>query len=137
MMQQKLRMRILFGYIILVTVIGSMAVILIHEHKRMQETKLESTEIRKIRQKINTAHMHITGLVMLGESVISWEETDYLYYHVQRMQTDSLLQSLKSFCKDFIHSEQIDTLRIILQNKEEHLRHAMLMFEQQKKTIVF
>lgn len=81
--------------------------------------------------------MHITGLVMLGESVISWEETDYLYYHVQRMQTDSLLQSLKSFCKDFIHSEQIDTLRIILQNKEEHLRHAMLMFEQQKKTIVF
>lgn len=133
MMQQKLRMRILFGYIILVTVIGSMAVILIHEHKRMQETKLESTEIRKIRQKINTAHMHITGLVMLGESVISWEETDYLYYHVQRMQTDSLLQSLKSFCKDFIHSVQIDTLRIILQNKEEHLRHAMLMFEQQKK----
>ena len=114
-------------------VIGSMAAILIHERQRMQEIELESVEISKIRKNMVIAHTYITRLAMSGESVISWEKVDYLHYHTQRKQTDSLLQSLKTYCKDFVQQAQIDTLRSMLQNKEEHLRHIMLVFEQQEE----
>lgn len=114
-------------------VIGSMAAILMHERKRMREIESESVEIRRIRQDINMVHLYITGLAMSGESVIGWKEADYLRYHAQRLQTDSLLQSLKSYCKDFVRPEQIDTLRFMLQSKEEHLRHVMSVFERQEE----
>lgn len=134
MIQKKLRIRILFGYIILMAVIGSMVAILVHERGRMREIELESVEIRKVRQDMSTTHLYITGLAISGEGVISWEKTDYLHYCNQRLQTDSLLQSLKSYCKDFVHPYQIDTLRILLADKEEHLRHIMSVFERQEKT---
>ena len=111
-----------------------MAAILIHERRRMQEIEQESIEIRNIRRNIETAHFYITGLVMSGESVISWEKADYLQYNTQRLQTDSLLQLLKPHCTDFVHPAQIDTLRILLADKEEHLRHIMLVFERQEET---
>lgn len=133
MIQKNLQIKILFGYIILMAVIGSMAAILIHERQRMQEIELESVEISKIRKNMVIAHTYITRLAMSGESVISWEKVDYLHYHTQRKQTDSLLQSLKTYCKDFVQQAQIDTLRSMLQNKEEHLRHIMLVFEQQEE----
>lgn len=114
-------------------VIGSMAAILMHERKRMWEIESESVEIRKIRQDINIVHLYITGLAMSGESVIGWKEADYLHYHAQRLQTDNLLQSLKSYCKDFVRPEQVDTLRFMLQSKEEHLRHVMSIFERQEE----
>ena len=129
----RLQTRIFFGYIILMAVIGSMAAILIHERERMREIEFESVEIRKIRQDISTAHLYITGLAISGEGVIGWEKTDYLHYRNQRLQTDSLLQSLKSFCGDFVHPAQLDTLCILLANKEEHLRHIMSVFERQEE----
>lgn len=70
---------------------------------------------------------------MSGESVISWEKADYLHYHTQWLQTDSLLQSLKTYCKDFVQQTQVDTLRSMLQSKEEHLRHIMSVFERQEE----
>ena len=115
-------------------VIGSMAVILVHERKRMKEIELENIEIRKVRQDIDNAHSYIIGLSMSGESIISWEKADYLHYHTQRLLMDSLLQALKSYCKNFVRPTQIDTLRSILQSKEEHLRHIMSIFEQQEES---
>lgn len=114
-------------------VISSMAAILMHERKRMREIESESVEICRIRQDINMVHLYITGLSLSGESVIGWKEADYLRYHAQRLQTDSLLQSLKSYCNDFVHPEQIDSLRFMLQSKEEHLRHIMSVFERQEE----
>lgn len=129
----RLQTRIFFGYIILMAVIGSMAAILIHERERMREIEFESVEIRKIRQDISTAHLYITGLAISGEGVIGWEKTDYLHYRNRRLQTDSLLQSLKSYCRDFVHPSQLDTLCILLADKETHLRHIVSVFERQEE----
>lgn len=71
---------------------------------------------------------------MSGESVISWEKADYLQNNTQRLKTDSLLQLLKPYCTDFVHPAQIDTLCILLADKEEHLRHIMSVFERQEET---
>lgn len=114
-------------------VIASMAAILVNERQRMQEIELESIEMRKIRQDISVAHLYITGLVTLGEGVISWDETDYLNYHTQRLRTDSLLQALKPHCTAYVRPAQIDTLRTLLAEKETHLLHLTEIIDRKDK----
>lgn len=120
-----LQIRILTGYIILIVVIVSMTSILLHERDRLRRIKTESEKIRSVRRDINTAHRHITKLATLGESVIAWEETDYKEYVKNRLWTDSLLQTLKPHCREYVQPNQIDTLCHLLAEKETHLLHIM------------
>ena len=110
-------------------VIGSMAAILIYERRRMREIEAETANINLVRRGINTAHRRITGLATLGEGVVNWNKADYLYYRNRRLQADSLLNSLKRHCREYVRPEQIDTLRALLAEKETHLLHIMEMFE--------
>ena len=122
-MAASLQHKIILGYVILMAVIGSMAAILLFDRARIKEIEEESTEIRSIRRNINTVHRHITRLATLGESVIGWEEADSTRYHALRLHTDSLLQALKPYCRDYVRPAQIDTLRTLLAEKEAHLLH--------------
>lgn len=133
MVRISLSIKILSGYIILMAVIGCMAAILIHERQRMREIEADVSEIRKMRQCISVVQHHITKLAILGESVINWEEVDYRNYQVERLQTDSLLQAMKPCYINYVQLQQIDALRILLADKEEHLRHIMLVFERQEE----
>ena len=130
-MAVSLQYKILFGYVILVAVIASMAAILVHERERIREIEAESAEIRQVRRDINASHRHITRLAILGESVIGWEDADYRCYHIQRLRTDSLLQALKPHCRDYVRPAQIDTLRTLLAEKEAHLLHLTEIFARQ------
>lgn len=100
-----------------------MVAILLHERKRIKEIKTESAEIRQVRRDINAAHRHITQLATLGESVIGWEKADSTRYHALRLRTDSLLLTLKPHCTAYVRPTQIDTLRSLLAEKENHLLH--------------
>lgn len=106
---------------------------ILHERSRVQEIEKESITIYQTQRNINTAHRYITILATYGESAISWNEEDCIIYRERRLWTDSLLQVLQEQCKDFISSEQMDTLRILLSNKEEHLFQIMKTFRQQDK----
>ena len=128
-----LRRKIFLGYIILIVVIGSMASLLVHERQRINELEAETSEIRIIRKSINAIHHHITTLSILGESVIDWKEADYRNYQINRSHTDSLLQAMKPYCINYVRPQQIDTLRALLADKEEHLRHIMSVFERQEE----
>lgn len=128
-----LQIRILAGYIILIVVIAGMTSILLHERDILRRIETESEKIRFVRRDINTAHRHITKLATLGESVIAWEETDYKEYVKNRLWTDSLLQTLKPHCREYVQPNQIDTLCHLLAEKETHLLHIMQNIEQQKE----
>ena len=129
-MKLLLQHRILLGYIILIAVIGSMAAIMFHERNRVQNIESETTEIREANRTINAAHRHITVLATLGESAIAWDEEDYRKYQVRRLRIDSLLQILQRDYEEFVPTQQIDTLRFLLVNKEKHLHQAMQIFQQ-------
>lgn len=128
-----LRIKIISGYLILLAVIGSMVAILLYERKRMDSIYEETMEIRSVRRDINTVHRHIAKLSILGESVMAWEESDYKEYGRDRILTDSLLQTLKPHCREYVRPNQIDTLRHMLAEKETHLLHIMQTFKQQKE----
>lgn len=114
----------------MIAVIGSMAAIMFYERNRVQNIESEITEIREANRTINAAHRHITVLATLGESAITWDEEDYRKYQVRRLRIDSLLQILQRDYEEFVPTRQIDTLRLLLANKEKHLHEAMQVFQQ-------
>lgn len=126
--------KVLLGYMILVMAVCGMVSILLYERNRMRVIRAETSEIRRIRHDINTAHRHITELATDGESVIVWNDADFREYHGKRLHTDSLLQTLKSSCGMFVLPVQIDSLCHLLEVKEEHLSHIMKAVAQLEET---
>lgn len=108
-----------------------MAAIMFHERNRVDKIEEDMIEIREANQTINAAHRHITVLATLGESAITWDEEDYKRYRLRRQKVDSLLLSLQGNYKEFTPSEPIDTLRLLLVNKEKHLFNTMQAFQRQ------
>ena len=135
-MRLLLQHRILLGYIILIAVIGSMAATMLHERGRVHKIEEEITEIREANQTINAAHRHITVLATLGESAITWEEEDFQKYQLRRQKVDSLLQILQRDYSEFISFNQIDSFRVLLANKEEHLFHTMKIHQWQDSLLL-
>ena len=88
-MKLLLQHRILFGYIILIAVIGSMAAIMIYERTQLETLEKKTVEIQQIQRDINTAHRRITTLSTYGESVIAWTMDDYEKYKAYRLRVDS------------------------------------------------
>ncbi len=107
-----------------------------HERNRVHRIEEEITEIREANQTINAAHRHITILATLGESVIVWGEEDYQRYQVRRLKVDSLLQVVQRDYSDFVPVYQIDTLRIMLGNKEKHQFYAMKNYQLQDSLLL-
>lgn len=121
----ELRLKIIIGYFILGVTLMSMVAILVYEYDKFREIEEETVKIRSVRLDINKAHRHITGLATRGESVVAWEEVDYRDYRRHRLLADSLLQTLKPYCREYVRPGQIDTLRHLLAEKETHLCHIM------------
>lgn len=127
-----LQYKILFGYILLMIIIGCMAAVLFHERHRIREIEEDANAIRLVRHEINNVHRHITDLALSGESVMAWEQADYESYHKDRLDVDTLLQNLQRSHGDFVLSDQIDTLRNLLEDKETHLLHIMEAYHRQE-----
>ena len=114
-------------------IIGSMVAIVLHERKRVAEIEQESITIFQTQSNISTTHRHITVLATFGESVMTWTDKDCELYRTRRLKADSLLQILREQCKEFVRPEQVDSLRSLLLNKEEHLLRMKEIFRQQKQ----
>lgn len=131
-MKLLLQHKIVVGYLLLMAIIGCMVTIVLHERKRVAEIEQESTGIFQTQNNINTAHRYITVLATFGESVMIWNDKDSETYYTRRLKADSLLQVLREQCKEFVRPEQVDSLRVLLLNKEEHLFRMKDIFRQQK-----
>ena len=129
-----LQHKIFIGYFLLMTIIGSMVAIVLHERSRVQKIENESISIFQTQHNINTAHRYVTALVTYGESVLVWNNEDSQAYRERRVRTDSMLQVLRTQCSDFIQPMQIDSLRTLLTAKEEHLFQIMEASREQKRT---
>lgn len=132
-MKLLLHYKILLNYTTLMVIIGFMVAIVLHERKRVAEIEQESITISQTQSNISTTHRHITVLATFGESVMTWTEEDCELYSIRRLKADSLLKILREQCKEFMHPKQIDSLRILLLNKEEHLLRMKEIFRQQKQ----
>lgn len=126
-----LQHKILVGYFLLMAIIGSMVATLLHERNRVIGIESEMKHIHRVQHDVNTAHRYITLLAMHGETAIAWEKEDFEDYRSLRLRVDTMLQTMQSGSEEFVSRAQIDTLRHLLANKEEHLHHIMLLFREQ------
>lgn len=126
-----LQHKILVGYFLLMAIIGSMAATLLHERNRVIGIESEMKHIHRVQHDVNTAHRYITLLAMRGETAIAWEKEDFEDYRSLRLRVDSMMLSMQSGSEEFVSRAQIDTLRHLLANKEEHLHQIMLLFREQ------
>ncbi|RHP61668.1 hybrid sensor histidine kinase/response regulator [Bacteroides sp. OF04-15BH] len=132
-MKLLLQYKILLGYLILTTVLGGVIAIFIHERHQLRDIELETAKIRSVRLGINKMHRNIMELAISGESVVVWDKADYQNYLHHRLQTDSILQTLEPLCREYVQSNQIDTLRYLLAEKETHLLHIMQNIKQRNE----
>ncbi len=124
-MSTLLSKKIFLGYIIITVIVLFLTVIMVKEHFCFRRFEGVINETNYARENIHKAHWYITKLATLGESVIAWDESDYNRYHYQRLKTDSILLEIKLGCCNFLHPEQIDSLRVLLATKEIHLFRIM------------
>lgn len=124
-MSSLLRKKIFLGYIIITAIVLFLTVVMVNERFRFRRFEGVINETNYARENIHKAHLYITRLATLGESVIAWDESDYNRYHYLRLKTDSILLELKSGCGNFLRPVQIDSLRVLLETKETHLFRIM------------
>lgn len=130
-----LRIKIFLGYVLIVVIIFSFWKVL--SYSRLELLKLENiiNETEYARKNIYKAHLYITKLVTLDESVIAWNESDYNKYHHQRLKTDSvLIEIIKSSGVNSLLPVQIDSLRALLETKEMHLFRIMQAVQSWEKS---
>ena len=133
-MRTSFRKKKLFGYIIVTVIVLFLIVVMVNERFQYKIFEGIINETANARENIYKAHLHITRLATLGESVIAWNESDYKRYHYQRLKTDSILLEIKSGCGNFLRPVQIDSLRLLLETKEVHLFRIMKAVQSWKKS---
>ena len=129
-----LRKKIFLGYIIITAIVLFLTVVMINERFRFRRFEDVINKTNHARENIHKAHLYITRLATLGESVIAWDESDYNRYHYQRLKTDSILLEIKSGCGNFLRPSQIDSLRVLLEAKGIHLFRIMKAVQSWKES---
>lgn len=129
-----LRNKIIIGYLILCIIIISLGGILFYEHTRMKKIKNEISQIEYIYSVVNSIYCSLLEVITRGESVLFWDNSDFIKYNNKRLTVDSLLYKLEINDKGYIFTECIDSLRNLLMAKELHLYNMMMVAQTKKQS---
>lgn len=128
-----LHKKILLGYVIILSIIFSVIVIVMNERLCFQKFVSTIVETNITRDIIYKAHLNITKLTTLGESVIVWDSSDFDRYHRQLLKTDSILLKVEYNIGNLVDLSQIDSLRLLLATKEMYLYRIMRIIQSGEK----
>lgn len=129
MIQAKLKLEILAGYLVLVSCFAFI-ICLVHE-ERGKKSAMERQELRWQGERwlTNRTFVGLLDLTAMGELVSGWTEKDYADYHKKRMEVDSLLQALKAKQEDEAQRACIDSVRSLLAQKERQMGAILHLLE--------
>lgn len=116
-----------FGYILIAILVGCIAYISFYEWQKLEALEEENRQIDKFRLQLHDAYVRMVEFSLLGETILEWDTDDLEYYHAQRMMMDSMLCRLKIAYP----SERIDSMRYLLEDKEEQMRNIVQTLDEQ------
>lgn len=122
------RKTIAFGYLLIAVLIGSIAYTSFHEWRRLESLENENRKISHFRQQIHDAYEQMIEFFLLGETILEWDPEDLEHYHSCRMAMDSMLCDFKNVCPD---GQRIDSVRHLLADKENHMKHIVQVLDEQ------
>lgn len=123
-----LRMLISAGYLLMCLLAVGIMYLWFHEWREFEKLETENRRINGFRREVHDVYGEMTGLCLLGESVLEWEDEDLERYHVRRMAVDSLLCRFKTVYP----TERIDSVRHLLESKETLLRSIVEVLDEQE-----
>lgn len=122
------RKTITFGYILIAMLIGGIAYTSFYEWRKLESLEEENRHIDKFRLQLHDAYVQMIEFSLLGETILEWDDYDLENYHSQRMSMDSILQRFKVAYP----SERIDSLRYLLEDKEQQMRLIVQILDEQQ-----
>ncbi len=108
--------------------IGSIAYTSFYEWRKLETLEEENRHIDKFRFQLHDAHVQMIEFSLLGETILEWDANTLENYHTQRMEMDSMLCSFKMYYP----SERIDSVRHILEDKEQQMRGIVKLLDEQQ-----
>ncbi|MCG0152243.1 ATP-binding protein [Phocaeicola vulgatus] len=123
-----LRILVAAGYLLMCLLAGGIMYLWHYEWKEIEALETENQRINNFRQEIHHVYGEMTGLSLLGESVLEWEDEDLEHYHIRRMAVDSMLCRFKTVYP----ARQIDSVRHLLESKERLLHGIVEVLDEQE-----
>lgn len=116
------------GYFLIITIIGSIAFIWHSEWQEVETLESNNKQIDNFRKEINNIYIQLTAFSLLGETVLEWDDEELGHYHIQRMAMDSMLCRFKAIYP----VERIDSVRRLLEDKEQQMRRIVQVLDEQQ-----
>ena len=124
------RLPILSGYILILVLTVAIGYAYYNEEHTLSLMDEKNCSANELRREINELNMHMTALSLMGETAMEWTDMERYRYHRQRLHIDS---TLCEFGRIFIsEAADIDSLRILLEDKEKKLLQLTEIYRCQK-----
>lgn len=129
MVQARLKLKILAGYLVLVSFFVFIIHLVHEERDKKSAMERQETHWQRERQLTNRAFAALLELTATGELVAGWTEEDHAAYRKKRKETAALLQELKAGQADSLQRECLDSICSLLAEKEKQMAALLHLLE--------
>ena len=116
------------GYLLIALLVSGIVYTWFSEWQEMERLETMNRQIESFRMGINNIHIQLIKFSLLGESVLEWDDEELEHYHIQRMAMDSMLCRFKAIYP----AERIDSVRYLLEDKEQQMRRIVQVLDEQQ-----
>lgn len=129
MIQAKLKLEIMAGYLVLVSCLAFIICLVYEERGKKSAMERQELHWQGERGLTDRTFIGLIDLTATGELVAGWTEKDYADYRKKRMEVDSLLQALKAKQEDEAQRACIDSVCALLAEKERQMATILDLLE--------
>lgn len=116
------------GYLLMILLVGGIIYTWLGEWRDLERLEAQNRQIDDFRKEINEVHIQLIEFSLLGETILDWEENNLEHYHTRRMAMDSMLCRFKAFYP----TGRIDSVRHLLEDKEQQMRGIVKLLDAQQ-----
>ena len=116
------------GYLLMALLVIGIMYIWYKEWCDLEKLEVQNRHIDTFRQESHEIFVLLIELSLSGESVLEWDDKDLEHYHTQRMTIDSMLCRFKAIYPE----ERIDSVRQLLEDKEQQMRRIVQVLDEQQ-----
>ena len=116
------------GYLLMALLVIGIMYIWYKEWCDLEKLEVQNRHIDTFRQESHEIFVLLIELSLSGESVLEWDDKDLEHYHTQRRAIDSMLCRFKAIYPE----ERIDSVRQLLEDKEQQMRQIVQVLDEQQ-----
>lgn len=120
-----LKLKLLMGYVLLVTLFGVVLALLVHERRKAEQTTRRTEELVEQRAETERILLDLLNLAFQGEQSVAWETSNMDDYRSKSDSVGIALDSLRLHLGDSVQSRRVERISHLLDQKEKLLFAVM------------